>query len=92
MFWDNGRLSRTDLLLALLDRDITTLMIGGLAIDYCVAYSAYDGYNHGFLTYVIEDACRGITEGTIEEMKMKCKKMGIKFINSSDIAKILTGS
>lgn len=91
-FWDNQRLSRTDLLLELLDRNITTIICGGLAIDFCVAYSAFDGHDHGFLTYVIEDACRGITDETIEETKTKLRKKGIKLIDSSKIAGILTGS
>ena len=32
----------------------------GLATDYCVAFTALDAVEHGFQTFLIEDACRGV--------------------------------
>ena len=41
-------------------RGIERVFVGGLATDFCVAYSALDARAAGFATFVIEDACRGI--------------------------------
>ena len=84
-FWDNGHLSQTELFVQLIDRDITTVFACGLATDFCVAYTAFDSCTHGFQTFVIDDACRGVCDESIEGMKTKEKRNGIKIIESSDI-------
>ena len=84
-FWDNGHLSQTDLFMQLIDRDITTVFTCGLATDFCVAYTAFDSNTHGFQTFVIDDACRGVCNESIEGMKTKQKRNGIKIISTSEI-------
>jgi len=42
------------------ERGIETVFIGGLATDFCVAWTAVDSCHAGFTTYVVEDACRAI--------------------------------
>jgi len=61
----------------------------GLATDFCVAYTSLDSNTHGFQTFVVEDACRGVCDDTIEGMKTKEKRGGIKIINSCDIPGLL---
>ncbi|KAH9828486.1 Isochorismatase hydrolase [Teratosphaeria destructans] len=39
---------------------ITDLFVVGIAWDYCVRCSAVDAVEHGFRTYVIEEATRGV--------------------------------
>ncbi len=59
----------------------------GLALDYCVFYSAMDSKRCGFETYVIIDATRGIDspEENIDKVLREMKKFGIKVINSKDL-------
>jgi len=66
---------------------VEEIYIAGLATDYCVKYSAIDGVNLGFKTYVIEDACRGIDlhEGDIQKAYQEMKHNGVHIINSSEI-------
>jgi len=56
---------RTPLLDNLKALGITDVVVCGLALDYCVSYTARDAAAAGFNTYVIEDATRGITPETV---------------------------
>ena len=62
-----------------------TLYIVGLALDYCVFYSAKDAIGLGFKVYVVEDATRGISPEGISNAKQEMKDSGIKIIQSSEI-------
>ncbi len=42
------------------ERGLRELYVGGLATDFCVAWTALDGRAAGFDVTVIEDACRAI--------------------------------
>ena len=88
-FWDNGRLTQTNLFQELIDRQITHVFVCGLATDFCVAYTAFDSNIHGFQTFVIDDACRGVCDESIEGMKTKQQRNGIKIIQSSEIKEIV---
>ena len=63
------------------------VFICGLALDYCVYYSAMDAIEYGFNTNVILDACRGINnpQGSIDNALRDMKAEGIKIINSNQI-------
>ena len=52
----------------------------GLALDYCVAYSAKDARSAGFRSTVILSACRGISTESIEREKNAMDSMGVRFI------------
>lgn len=59
-FFDNEMKCTTGLENFLKDKNITTVVIAGLATDYCVKYSALDALKLGFKTYVIPEGCRGV--------------------------------
>ncbi len=42
------------------ERGFRRLFFAGLALDYCVSYSAEDATRFGFVSIVVEDACRAI--------------------------------
>ena len=42
------------------ERGFTRVFLAGLALDFCVRYSAEDARREGLHVVVIEDACRGI--------------------------------
>jgi len=60
----DGLKSVTTLMEYLCSKNITRLVIVGLAFDYCVAYTARDAASFGFRTCVVRSATRGISEET----------------------------
>jgi nicotinamidase/pyrazinamidase len=70
---------------------IETVIIGGLATDYCVFYSAMDSKSFGFNTVVVNDAVRGVgyPEGSIEKAMTQMAAAGIMFADSSELLKEL---
>ena len=59
-FLEADRISRTGLDGYLASRGITEVYLCGLALDYCVAWSAEDARHFGLKATIIEDACRAI--------------------------------
>lgn len=59
-FYENDRITPTGLEGYLRRRGITTVTLAGLALDFCVSYSAVDAARHGFATSVVVPACRAI--------------------------------
>ena len=45
------------------ERGLARVHIAGLALDFCVRYSAEDAHRNGFSLVVLEDACRAIDTG-----------------------------
>ena len=73
--FDNAHRRSTGLAEYLQEQSVTDVYLLGLALDYCVKFSAPDARQLGFNTYVILDACRGIAlqpddlEKALEEMR-----------------------
>ena len=59
-FFDNAHRRSTGLGEYLNERSVKNVYLLGLALDYCVKYSALDARQLGFNTYIIVDGCRGI--------------------------------
>src|SRR5213075_1762606 len=59
-FFDNAHRRHTGLAHYLEERSIKDIYLLGLALDYCVKYSALDARQLGLNTHVILDGCRGI--------------------------------
>ena len=59
-FTENDRTTRTGLAGYLRERRLNRLFFCGLALDFCVAWSALDGRRESFPSFVVEDACRAI--------------------------------
>lgn len=59
-FFENDRTTPTGLAGYLRERGITDLTFVGLALDYCVGWSAIDAAELGFSARVLEGACRAI--------------------------------
>ena len=59
----------------------------GLALDYCVKYSALDACHLGLTTYVILDGCRGIElePGNIDRALDEMKRAGAVLLKSSNL-------
>ncbi|MEZ5785749.1 MAG: bifunctional nicotinamidase/pyrazinamidase [Xanthobacteraceae bacterium] len=59
-FYENDHKTPTGLAGYLRERGFTRVFIVGLALDFCVRYSAEDARQAGFDVVVIEEGCRGI--------------------------------
>lgn len=74
-FFDNECKCSTGLELYLKTKNIKTLVIVGLATDYCVKFSVLDALKLGFKVVLLPEGCRGVDRNpqdsalAIEEMK-----------------------
>lgn len=62
-FFENDRATPTGLAGYLRERGLTRVVVAGLALDYCVRYSAEDAHRLGFEVVVVIDATRAIDLG-----------------------------
>jgi nicotinamidase/pyrazinamidase len=86
-FQENDRATRTGLAGYLRERGLTRVFLAGLALDFCVRYSAEDARAAGFDVVVIEDACRGIdVAGSVAATLASFAKGGIAVTTSDAIA------
>ncbi|MCL2440542.1 MAG: nicotinamidase [Treponema sp.] len=90
-FFENDSSTATGLEGCIKQTNIETVIIGGLATDYCVLYSAMDSRRLGFNTIVVTDAIRGVNqpEGSAEKAIETMKANGIQFYTSQEILDIL---
>mgnify|MGYP001794906984 FL=1 len=70
-------------------RGITEIFVVGLALDYCVGYSAEDATELGFKTFVVEDGCRAISDEGAKSTLEMFRKKGITLTSSSSVSGIL---
>lgn len=59
-FFDNGHRQNTGLDAWLRKREISELIVLGLATDYCVKFTVLDALNLGYQVTVIAEGCRGV--------------------------------
>ncbi len=86
-FYDNARRGDTGLGDFLRKKGIKTVFIAGLALDYCVKFTALDAESLGFETWLIVDASRAVnlrpTDGETAILEMALA--GVKVINSKKL-------
>jgi nicotinamidase/pyrazinamidase len=83
-FYDNGRKNSTGLKEFLEEKGVTDVFVTGLALDFCVSYTAIDAAMEGFKVAVIEDATMSINED-INEVLDNFREAGIAFIESWEL-------
>lgn len=82
-FFENDRRTPTGLAGYLRERGIRRLFLAGLALDFCVFYTAMDGRRLGFEVAVLEDACRGIDlEGSLAAATSRMASSGVSMIRT----------
>src|SRR5437899_3635142 len=86
-FFDNVHRRHTGLANYLEKRGIKNIYLMGLALDYCVKYSALDARQLGLTTHVILDGCRGIEleSGDIDHALDEMKRAGAIILKSGDL-------
>lgn len=78
-FLENDRVTTTGLAGWLREKGVEELVFAGLALDYCVAFSALDAVKLGFEASVCVHACRRIAEETIKTRMQAMGDVGVRF-------------
>lgn len=65
--------------------NIKTIIVYGIATDYCVKYSVLHGLARGKKVYVVEDLCRGVDANGSKKALEEMRKHGAIIINSEDL-------
>ena len=84
-FVNNGGFENTKMEEELDKNQIGKVYVVGIALDYCVFYSAMDSQKLGYETFLVKDATRGITSKGIEHAIDEMTKAGIKIITSDTL-------
>jgi nicotinamidase/pyrazinamidase len=86
-FYENDRTTPTGLVGSLRERGLTRVFLAGLALDFCVRYTAEDARLEGFAVFVVEDACRSIdVEGSVAATRASLDALGVARIAARDFA------
>ena len=76
--YENDRKTPTGLTGYLRERGFSRVFLAGLALDFCVRYSAEDARREGFAVFVVEDGCRGIdVDGSVAATRASFGALGI---------------
>jgi len=83
-FFENDHTTPTGLAGYLRERGLRRVFLAGLALDFCVGYSALDAVREGCAALVIEDACRAIdVDGSLAAMRERFHAEGIACLDSA---------
>jgi nicotinamidase/pyrazinamidase len=85
-FFENDRRTATGLAGYLRERELSRVFLAGLALDFCVRYSAEDARGQGFLAVVVEDACSGIDlNGSVAEARRIFGELEVDVVTSANL-------
>ncbi|GLR91345.1 bifunctional nicotinamidase/pyrazinamidase [Bradyrhizobium iriomotense] len=80
--FENDHRTPTGLLGYLRERELKTVFVAGLALDFCIRFSAEDARKAGLEVAVVEDACRGIDlDGSVAATHQSFKALGIPVVS-----------
>lgn len=85
-FFENDHKTPTGLGGYLREQGVTSLVMAGLATDFCVRFSAVDAAKLGFDVTLVDDACRAIDmDGSLEDAMRDLEENGVKRVNSATL-------
>ncbi|MCH2201757.1 MAG: bifunctional nicotinamidase/pyrazinamidase [Fuerstiella sp.] len=87
-FFDNGHRRATGLADFLKAEGVRRVVIGGLATDYCVKFTAMDAQVLGFETVLVQDGCRGVNLSP-DDTSDALKSMAAAGISISDSRQLI---
>ncbi len=86
-FMDDGG-TKTDLDKTLKAAGIKTLIVYGIATDYCVKATVLDGLKAGYKVIVVQDLCRGVADKSSKAASDEIKQKGAQIWPSLDMSKV----
>jgi len=84
-FRENDRTTTTGLNGYLRERGFQRVFVTGLARGYCTDFTAEDAADLGFEVFLIEDACRGITQEATDAGTRRLAAKGVCLVSSADL-------
>lgn len=85
-FYENDRTTPTGLAGYLRERGLRRVFLAGLALDFCVRYSAEDAHREGFEALVIAEACRGIdVDGSLAATHRRLAELGVRCVGADEL-------
>ena len=84
-FVEADGVTRTGLAGYLRERGIDRVVICGLALDFCVRFTAEDAARAGFATAIVEDACAAISPEANEALFAQLAALGITRVMTDDV-------
>lgn len=85
-FLENDHTTSTGLAGYLRDRGLRRLFLAGLALDFCVGFSAVDGARLGFECLVVGDLTRAVgLPGTVASTESAFAEHGVRRVCSADL-------
>jgi nicotinamidase/pyrazinamidase len=86
-FFDNGHRKGTGMAEYLQGLGVTEVFVCGLAMDYCVKFTALDARGLGFQTHLIEDASRGVElkPGDVDAAVEEMRRAGVRVLRSAEL-------
>jgi len=86
-FFDNGHRKVTGLEEYLRSKGVDRIFLIGLATDYCVKFTALDGVETGFETYVIQDATRAVNlqSDDFDKAIGEMNERGVRIVSSLEV-------
>ncbi|KAL4217022.1 NAD(+) salvage pathway protein [Mactra antiquata] len=91
-FYDNGGFTKTELEAVLQSHEIETVVIVGLALDYCVYFTALDARRVGYNVYVVVDASRPVSPADKQTVVTDMDNRGIHVVNSTELRFLVSSS
>jgi len=85
-FFENDHRTPTGLAGLLRDLGVTRVFLAGLALDYCVRFTAEDAVREGFEAVVITDASRAIAPQTEAAALDSFRALGVVEIGAEGLA------
>lgn len=76
----NPSVARTGLAAMLREKQVSHVFVVGLAMDYCVRWTAVDSAREGFETVVVREGTRAVDEPAWEQVEQELQKDGVKIV------------
>src|SRR5215217_3011822 len=85
-FFENDHRTPTGLAGYLRERGLKRVFLVGLALDFCVRYSAEDAHAQKFEVVVVEDACRAIDiDGSLQATRQSFAALGTDVVTAEQL-------
>ncbi|KAI7865560.1 Isochorismatase-like protein [Spinellus fusiger] len=83
-FLDNDQSSKTPLSEILYENSIDTLIIVGLAADFCVKMTCLDAIRFGFKTILVKEGTQALEPNKLEDLYNEITEKGIRVVSIHD--------
>jgi len=80
--FSNPVVSRSGLADTLKEAGVTHVYVVGLAMDYCVKFTALDAAKEGFSTYVVHEGTKAVDPTNWDNVRTQLERAGVKMVSA----------